>query len=329
MNFIEFKNDYKKYIGYILIILGIVVSLKAFYVVYLILVIPLLWIIYKKKKIYLILYTLKHKVFLCFCILITLVVSVYFFNTGCFVYPVAATCFDGLSWSIGSKETAFMNDHYQLWSKAGRTPNFKTENPEIYLTNFNWVQNWIDNYFFNKVSDFFLGILFLAILVICFFYTDKKKKDFDIKNKNLYLKFLYTTFILLFFEWFLNHPSLRYGGYVLFAIFLFFPVSIILQRYENKIDKVKKKISILIGITIIIFFSRNIDRINNEIIKYDYKPLNNPYYFINNNHFRVQNNFNELIVNFKNCDLNLKNCDLKKLVKIKEIFPNRYLFIND
>ena len=328
LKFIEFKNDYKKYIGYILILLGIIVSLKAFYVLYLILVIPFMDYIYR-EKIYLILYTLKHKVFLYFCILITLVISVYFFNTGCLVYPVVATCFDSLSWSIGSQETAFMNNHYQLWSKAGRTPNFKTENPEMYLNNFNWVYNWINNYFFNKVSDFFLGILFLAILVICFFYTGKKKKDFDIKNKNLYLKFLYSTFILLFFEWFLNHPSLRYGGYVLFTIFMFFPVSIILERYENKIDKVKKKITILISITIIIFFSRNIDRINNEIIKYEYKPLNNPYYFIDDNHFRVQNNFNELIDNHKNCDLDLKNCDEKKLLKIKEILPNRYLFKND
>ena len=176
LKFIEFKNDYKKYIGYILILLGIIVSLKAFYVLYLILVIPLLWIIFIEKKIYLILYTLKHKVFFIFLYINYFSYICLFFNTGCLVYPVVATCFDSLSWSIGSQETAFMNNHYQLWSKAGRTPNFKTENPEMYLNNFNWVYNWINNYFFNKVSDFFLGILFLAILVICFFYTGKKKK---------------------------------------------------------------------------------------------------------------------------------------------------------
>ena len=34
----------------------------------------------------------------------------------------------------------------------------------------NWFGNWIDNYFFNKVSDFLLGLLFLITIfyVTCF-----------------------------------------------------------------------------------------------------------------------------------------------------------------
>ena len=47
-----------------------------------------------------------------------------------------------------------MNQHYNLWSKAGTTPNFGVTNPEEYLKDFKWLSNWFDLYFFNKVSDF-------------------------------------------------------------------------------------------------------------------------------------------------------------------------------
>ena len=58
-----------------------------------------------------------------------------------------------------------MKEWYELWSKGGAGPNFRIDNPEEYIKNFNWISNWIDIYFFNKVSDFILGI----ILLICIF----------------------------------------------------------------------------------------------------------------------------------------------------------------
>ena len=39
--------------------------------------------------------------------------------------------------------------------KGGATPNFRVDNPEAYIQKFNWLGNWIDVYFFNKVSDFY------------------------------------------------------------------------------------------------------------------------------------------------------------------------------
>ena len=58
--------------------------------------------------------------------------------------------FDNFDWSIGVDRTLKMNEHYQLWSKAGKTPNFKISNPELYLKDFNWLPNWIDLYFLIK-----------------------------------------------------------------------------------------------------------------------------------------------------------------------------------
>ena len=110
-----------------------------------------------------------------------------------------------------------MSQHYNLWSKSGHTPTFKVNNPEIYLKDFNWVHNWINDYFFNKVSDLILGLLFTSLFLILFFYQKKTKKVFYNKNYNL-LVFL---ILFLLIEWFINHPALRYGGYALFSIYIY------------------------------------------------------------------------------------------------------------
>ena len=39
---------------------------------------------------------------------------------------------------------------YELWSKGGAAPNFRVDNPEIYVLNFNWLKNWIEIYFLIK-----------------------------------------------------------------------------------------------------------------------------------------------------------------------------------
>mgnify|MGYP007000294257 CR=1 len=65
---------------------------------------------------------------------------------------------------------------FEQWSKAGATPNFRVENPELYISYFNWLPGWMDRYFFTKVSDFLLVIL-LIILIFIFTFSYKKKKS--------------------------------------------------------------------------------------------------------------------------------------------------------
>ena len=60
-----------------------------------------------------------------------------------------------------------MNNWYEQWSKAGAGPNFRVDNPKEYILYFNWVSNWFDKYFFNKVSDFLLGVI--AIIFVSSF----------------------------------------------------------------------------------------------------------------------------------------------------------------
>ena len=58
-------------------------------------------------------------------------------------------------------------DSIQLYKKFiqnGFNVNSNLENPDIYISGFNWVGNWIDNYFFNKISDTLLGLIFTSII---------------------------------------------------------------------------------------------------------------------------------------------------------------------
>ena len=77
-------------------------------------------------------------------------------------------------------------------------------------------------YFFTKVSDLILGLALLSLIVFFMYYSNKTKLFIQIK----YLNFVFVILFLLSFEWFFNHPALRYGGFVLIALFF-------LYRYQN------------------------------------------------------------------------------------------------
>ena len=82
-----------------------------------------------------------------------------FSNTGCLIYPATFTCFDSFSWSIPLSQVDLMQLWYEQWSKAGATPNFRVDDPQTYVAKLNWVGNWVDMYFFNKVSILFTNNL--------------------------------------------------------------------------------------------------------------------------------------------------------------------------
>ena len=323
LTFLNFGKDAKSNLIQMIVILGLIISLKAFYILYLIVPLVIFWILYKEKKLYLLKDVIKNKIFYFFLSLIIVVIITNFLNTSCLIYPINFLCFENFDWSLGSNEINRMNQHYNLWSKAGHTPNYKVDNPEIYLQNFNWVYNWINNYFFNKVSDLILGLLFTSLLLILFFKQKKVKKISYNKNYN----FLIIIIFLLLIEWFVNHPALRYGGYALFAILFFMPTSIILAKFRNNFDQIYKKISILFCIVVVVFLTRNYIRINEEYNNYNYSPLNKPIYKVDERHFRIEKIFSELIDNFEKCELSYDSCNFEKSLRVKKILKNRYIFV--
>ena len=321
LTFVKFKINYSKNLNYLFLLTGLIISLKAFYISYALLLFPISVILFLKNKILVYKEILKNNFFLSFCFLIFLILITNFFVSGCLVYPLSQLCFD-LPWSAGPQQAETLNRWYQLWSKAGASPNYRVADPELYIQNFNWVANWIDNYFFNKVSDFIFGIIVLQLIIIIIFF---KKKRLSIESffsdKIIYLSFV---FLLLF--WFYNHPALRYGGYCLFVIVIFYPTSLFLSKFYNKAYEVKKKINLLIIFTILIFISRNLDRISNEIDKYNYNPFINAFYQINKNHLRVNVQIQSMLNNYLKCINEELDCK-KTNTKVKKLVSKNYMFV--
>ena len=324
LNFVNLKIIKTSNLFYIYLLGALIISFKAFYILYIIFVIPLFFYILKKKKNYIqtSYFLFFNKYFTLFLVLFFFIICTYFINTGCLIYPLSLTCFDEMSWSIPLTEVKQMSDWYELWSKGGAAPNFRIDNPETYIKNFNRVSNWIYIYFFNKVSDFILGIILLISIFLFFFRKSFFKKAIINVDHHVYL--VYLLILILGIEWFFNHPALRYGGYHIIALLLFIPISIKLGSSQIDLKKYSKISIVLVSLTITIFLSRNISRIVNEVEQYSYKPIRQTYYFLNDNHFRIQKQTDQLIEQYNNCKN--KNFECNKDVKIKKVM-GKIIFI--
>lgn len=320
--FFKFLRTSDIFLGKILILSSLIISLKSFYFVYFIILIPILFLLKKNNKLGILKNLLKIIPFYLATLLILSVLLVNFFNTGCLVYPVYFTCFSDFEWSILINDVKLMNSHYENWAKAGAGPNFKVDNIENHIMYFNWVPNWIDNYFFNKVSDFLFGILFLILIIYLSFFSTKKNK----KKQDTYLLPIYFFLIILFFEWFYNHPALRYGGYILICLLIFIPISKFLERNKLNFKQLQKRISVLLLVTAIIFLFRNVNRINDEIIKYNFNPFQDFRYELSDNHYRINNRISGLINIYDNCKIKTE-CDFNGDYEVTKKYKT-YMFIN-
>ena len=178
---LSFRGHYEKFdnvLPKLIILLSLIISLKSFYILYFVFIIPFIYYILKDDKAYLINKIFKNSIVYFSILMGICVVLVYFFNTGCLLYPVQQTCISGIEWGIPKSEVSALNTHYQWWSKAGGGPGYSHEiEKDLYIKNFNWFSNWVNKYFFNKMSDFILSLLFISIIFIIIFRSKKKKID--------------------------------------------------------------------------------------------------------------------------------------------------------
>ena len=296
LNEINFKHYYQK----ILIMIMLIISLKSFYLIYTIFIFILF---FEFRKI---LFTgkfykriLLNRVSYYFLIGIIIFIFTIFSNTGCLIYPASFSCIESFSWSIPKKEVIAMKTWYELWSKAGASPTYRIDDVEFYLSGLNWFPNWVQNHFFNKISDFLLSLVLILIISLIFIVKFKKVK---LSKKNFYL--FYATVLLLLLEWFFNHPALRYGGFTLIALSIFIPLSIFFESRLNSNLKLKNKIIFLILLSFTVFSIKNIDRIFKESDKYKYNPLINAHYYIDDDTYH----FNKLLLKAEK----IRNIDRKK-----------------
>ena len=312
----------------ILLILGFLASsMKAIYYLYLILI-P---IIFFKKNFLRAFLNKKNFLMISFISLsFFLNLTVNYLNTGCLLYPAEKTCIIDQEWSIKKDEVKRMSIHYEWWAKAGGGPGYVSEiKPEVYVKKFNWVHNWIKRHFFNKVSDTLLGIIFISLLVLFIFKYFSKMKY----KKTLKLDLL-SYFIPIFFllEWFFNHPSMRYGGYVLFAIPIFLVTSVIVQSYKIEKKKLWNLSVFFIVLVFVIFNARNFSRIVKEAEIYDYNVLNNPYFYVQEvESVKINKNIQYNIYSTKNnqmCWASKTPCSYRKNLEVKKFLWMNMVYKN-
>ena len=302
---INFKGIIEKSISKLFILIGLIIAFKAFYILYGLLFFVIIYHLFKIKKNFLSIFNvlIKNYFFLSFIFLLILLLFHNLLISGCLIYPVSITCFDNNLWSIKIDEVKDLNNWYEQWAKGGAGPNFRVDDPILYIKDFNWVLNWIDIYFFNKVSDFLLGI---SVLLLISFFVLKSGDKISQKKKKINLLVFFILILLL--EWFYNHPALRYGGYCLIVSLVFIYFSIFMEKYQAQIKLISKKFFFLIFVTILIFIFRNYERVKFEKEFYSYEPLKNFYFKIEEMSFNLQNNLEELISNYEVCKNNDINC---------------------
>ena len=315
-------QNYDNILPKLIVLLSIIISLKSFYVLYFIFIIPFIYYMIKDDKTYLIIKIFKNKVFYFSILMGICVVLVYYFNTGCLLYPIQQTCLSGVDWGIPKSEVTALNTHYQWWAKAGGGPGYSHELPkDLYIQNFSWLSNWIDRYFFTKMSDFLIGLILVTIIFIITFKSKNKNLNYKNFKKN---SFYYLLILLLLLEWFLNHPSLRYGGYVIFSLVFFIPLSFLLSNFEIS-KNFKTKSVILLFLVISIFVVRNIDRIIYEVNFYQANFKQNMFFFTDKNHFRIHTQLKDFLKIYNNCNQITDKCSNNEDFDIKKSYGKMIL----
>jgi hypothetical protein len=160
------------------------------------------------------------------------------------------------------------------------------------------------------------------------FFTFKSKVI--IKRKERRVIIILTLISILLFEWFYNHPALRYGGYCLISSIIFLAVSLNLEKYKIPKKKLIKKFLFFVVLIFLIFISRNVNRIFYENKTYNYQPIKMVYYKIDPVYFETSQKIKKLILNYNTCITDKINCNTKEELGLKKIFNIYVIYkIND
>ena len=96
---------------------------------------------------------------------------------------------------------------------------------------------------------------------------------------------------------------------MLICLLIFIPISFILSRNHHNEKSLFLRTKCLLILCLIIFVGRNLDRINNEIVKYNFTPFLDNSFRISDNHFRINKKIDELIKNYELCKEQVNFCE--------------------
>ena len=240
----------------ILIISIFLLTIKPFMVI--VFALPLFLFLLNNNKIRI----LKHKnSLICVLLIISWVVK-NFLISGCAIFPIKETCINKINY-YDAAITNIASTEAEAWSKAYPDSINKLSYNE-YISNYNWVNTWFKSHFkkiMEKLTPFLLFlILFFLIKITRKPYFDNFNYKFFFKNKNILLIIFFSLYCCFF--WFLKFPVYRFGMAFIssFIIFLFINLFVTEKFFYNK-----KTYYSIIGIGLILFYGKNLNRIFNNL----------------------------------------------------------------
>lgn len=217
----------------------------------------------------------KQKLVLFFLVFLTLITfTKNLIQSGCLTYPASSTCFDKkiIPWSAGKELSEWRQDFLKGgvkgWMAYVRENNYQNKiSPKEYKQEFKY------NYHLNVFKDpdterilIVLAILLTTLLLVSF--GERQKIN---KNKLFSTSFFAASF-LPFFSWFIYMPYIRYGGYAYLPFFFL----VLFYNFFN-FKKTEKYFFIFIVLSIFYFTSKNIKRIENEVLNKDNTFITNDF----------------------------------------------------
>ena len=291
------KMDIENFFN-ILIISIFLLTIKPFMVI--VFALPLFLFLLNNNKIRI----LKHKnSLICVLLIISWVVK-NFLISGCAIFPIKETCINKINY-YDAAITNMASTEAEAWSKAHPDSINKLSFNE-YISNYNWVNTWFKSNFkkiMEKLTPFLLFlILFFLIKIARKPYFDNFNYKFFFKNKNILLIIFFSLYCCFF--WFLKFPVYRFGMAFIssFVIFLFINLFVTENFFYNK-----KTYYSIIGIGLILFYGKNLNRIfNNLDLTYNNYPWPKIYSMSNEDEnikkkfIRVTDDKNNLIYYYSN-----------------------------
>ena len=291
------KMDIENFFN-ILIISIFLLTIKPFMVI--VFALPLFLFLLNNNKIRI----LKHKnSLICVLLIISWVVK-NFLISGCAIFPIKETCINKINY-YDAATTNIASTEAEAWSKAYPNSINKLSFNE-YISNYNWVNTWFKSHFkkiMEKLTPFLLFlILFFLIKITRKPYFDNFNYKFFFKNKNILLIIFFTLYCCFF--WFLKFPVYRFGMAFISSFVIFLSINLFVT--ENFFYNKKTYYSI-IGIGLILFYGKNLNRIfNNLDLTYNNYPWPKIYSMSNEDEnikkkfIRVTDDKNNLIYYYSN-----------------------------
>ncbi len=210
-------------------------------------------------------------------------------SSGCLLYPVKNTCINNIIWTNEAKAEKVSIEN-EAWAKGW--PDYKKKENKIsqlnYSKNFYWLKTWSKNHLIKILKILIPYLLFLMFLLI---FTRSNSKSYKFHSHIKLLMFISFIGSLL---WFYKVPVFRYG-YSYLIIYLSLGFALIGSYIKFK-ENSYKIFRIIICALLIIFVSKNLNRIIFDSQKYNNYPWPRFYSFNKDNKI---NKLNFKIINGK------------------------------